>query len=116
VPDVHIVSMEDGVITAAKIGADAITNAKIADNAIAAENFAADAITAAKLAADVTTELQSGLATAAALTTLDGKADDIKAKTDSLTFTVANELDVNLQSLNGVAITGDGAGTPWNAA
>jgi hypothetical protein len=116
VPDVHVISMEDGVITAAKIGADAITNAKIADNAIAAENFAADAITAAKLAADVTTELQSGLATAAALTTLDGKADDIKAKTDSLTFTVAGEVDANMQSVNGEAVTGDGSvGDPWNA-
>jgi hypothetical protein len=50
-------SIADGAITAAKIAADAITSAKIA----------ADALTAAKFAADVTTELQSGLATTAAL-------------------------------------------------
>lgn len=37
--------------------------------------FAADAITAAKLHADVTTELQSGLATAAALDTVDNFLD-----------------------------------------
>lgn len=38
----------------------------------------------------------------------------IKAKTDSLTFTKANEIDANIQSINGVTIVGDGAGTPFN--
>jgi hypothetical protein len=37
---------------------------------------------------------------------------DIKTKTDQLTFTKANELDSNMQSVNGVTINGDGAGTP----
>jgi hypothetical protein len=73
-----------GAITAASIAADAITAAKIADGAIDAGAFAADAITAAKLAADVTTELQSGLATAAALATVDTVVDAIKAVTDLL--------------------------------
>ena len=36
----------------------------------------------------------------------------IKAKTDSLTFTKALELDSNIQSVNGVTVNGDGAGTP----
>jgi hypothetical protein len=36
----------------------------------------------------------------------------IKTKTDQLVFTKANELDVNLQSVNGVTVNGDGAGTP----
>jgi len=36
----------------------------------------------------------------------------IKAKTDSLTFTKAGEVDSNLQSVNGVTVNGDGAGTP----
>lgn len=36
----------------------------------------------------------------------------IKAKTDSLTFTKALELDANIQSVNGVTVNGDGAGTP----
>ena len=36
----------------------------------------------------------------------------IKAKTDSLTFTKALELDVNLKSVNSVTVNGDGAGTP----
>jgi hypothetical protein len=48
----------------------------------------------------------------AAVATTDGKVDAIKAKTDSLTFTKALELDVNMQSVNGVTLNGDGAGTP----
>ena len=47
------VVIADGYITAAKIGADAITSAKIADNAIAAEHIAAAAIDNATFAADV---------------------------------------------------------------
>lgn len=43
--------------------------------AITAGSLAADAITAAKVAADVTTELQSGLATAAALDAVDNFLD-----------------------------------------
>ena len=78
----------------------------------------ADAFTAAKFAADVTTELQSGLATAAALSTVAGYIDTevaaIKAKTDSLTFTVAGQVDANIQSVNDVTVNGNGsAGTPW---
>jgi len=48
-------------------------------------------------------------------TTLDGKidtidtvVDGIKAKTDSLTFTKALEVDANVQSINGTTIVGDG--------
>lgn len=37
----------------------------------------------------------------------------IKAKTDSLTFTVAGVLDANVQRINDVTITGDGSGTPF---
>lgn len=50
-------------------------------------------------------------------TTLDDFIDTevaaIKAKTDSLTFTVASVLDANIQRVNDVALVGDGAGTPW---
>lgn len=80
-----------GAINAAAIASDAITAAKIADGAIDAATFAAsaitstvlaaDAITAAKLHADVTTELQSGLATAAALATVDDFLDTEVAAT-----------------------------------
>ena len=55
------------------------------------------------------------------LATIDGKvdtvdtvADAVKAKTDSLTFTVANQVDANIQYVNDTAVTGDGgSGTEW---
>lgn len=44
---------------------------------------------------------------------LDTEVAAIKAKTDQLTFTVSNQLDVNVQSINDTALLGNGAGTPW---
>lgn len=90
----------------------------VAAGGISAASFAADAITAAKIAADVTTELQSGLATAASITALDGKIDTIddfldtevaaiKAKTDSLTFTVAGKVDANTTHISGSSAAAD---------
>lgn len=38
----------------------------------------------------------------------------ITSKTNSLTFTVANQLDANIQSINDVTIVGNGSGTPFN--
>ena len=40
--------------------------------------------------------------------------DAVKNKTDQLTFTKANEIDANVQSVNGVTIVGDGSATPFN--
>lgn len=40
----------------------------------------------------------------------------IKAVTDQMIFTKANELDVNTQSINGAAVVGDGNATPWDGA
>ncbi len=63
---------------------------------LTATGIAADAITAAKLAADVTTELQSGLATAAALATVDTVVDTILAATEDIdTRTTGMETTVN---------------------
>jgi hypothetical protein len=42
--------------------------------------------------------------------------DAVKTKTDQLTFTVSNQLDANLQSVNDVALVGDGGATPWGPA
>lgn len=58
----------------------------------------------------------TGGATASALATVDTNVDAIKAKTDDLTFTKANELDTNTQSINGAGVTGDGNATPWDGA
>jgi uncharacterized protein YunC (DUF1805 family) len=92
-------------------------------------------MTAAAAAADLTTELQSGLATSAEIATLQTSVntvddlldtevaaiktvvDAVKAKTDSLTFTVAGQVDANIQAVNDTAIQGTGAvGTDeWRA-
>ena len=44
----------------------------------------------------------------APIATVDTVVDAIKTKTDSLTFTVANQVDANAQSINDVTLTGDG--------
>lgn len=100
-------------------------NARVSANVTA---MAANTVNASALATDAVTEIQTGLATAAALSTVAGYVDTevaailaavdtevaaIKAKTDSLTFTKALELDVNIQSVNDVTVVGNGAGTPW---
>jgi hypothetical protein len=50
-------------------------------------------------------------------TTLDDFIDTeiaaIKAQTDKLTFTVTNQVDANIQSINDVTVLGDGGVTPW---
>lgn len=67
-----------------------------------------DWITSAGLSAGAVTEMQSGLATAAALTTVDDFLDTeiaaIKAKTDSLTFTVAGQVDATLPATQLAAV------------
>ncbi|HCZ47708.1 MAG TPA: hypothetical protein DCZ11_01735, partial [Gammaproteobacteria bacterium] len=65
-------------------GSGAITAGAIASNAITSAKIATDAIGAAQLAADAVAEIQSGLATAAALATVDGIVDDIVADTNEL--------------------------------
>lgn len=68
----------DGRIPAALVsGRMDVSVGAMASGVLTATAIAADAITAAKLAADVTTELQSGLATASALSTVSGKIDTI---------------------------------------
>lgn len=80
---------ESGAITAASIATDAITAAKIA----------ADAIGASELAADAVAEIQSGLATASALATVDGVVDAILLDTAEI-------------GAAGAGLTA----IPWNAA
>lgn len=70
IPEVKVASIAASAITATAIASDAITAAKIADGAIDAGAIATDAITAAKIAADAITEIQNGLATSSALSSL----------------------------------------------
>ena len=65
-------------------------------------------LTVANLDAAVSTRLATAGYTAPDNTSITS----IKAKTDSLTFTKAGEVDANIQSVNGVTVNGDGAGTP----
>lgn len=63
----------------------------------------------AKVTGDLST--QSSVDTLA--TYVDTEVGAIKTKTDSLTFTVAGQVDANIQSVNDVTVNGNGAGTPW---
>lgn len=50
----------------------------------------------------------------APIATVDTVVDAIKAKTDSLAFTVAGQVDSNVQYVNDIEVTGDGqTGTEW---
>lgn len=75
-----------------------------------------DATVSSRLAsASYTAPDNTGIGTAAtqaAAAATDAAA--IKAKTDSLTFTVPGKLDSNITAINGVTVTGSGtAGSPW---
>jgi len=64
------------------------------------------------IAGNITGNLSGSVGSVTGLTAADVAA--IKAKTDSLAFTVAGEVDANIQSVNDVTVTGDGqSGTEW---
>ena len=56
----------------------------------------------------------ASLATAATLAALNTVADAIKVVTDKFGFTVANQVNSNVQLINDETITGDGKTTPFN--
>lgn len=63
--------------------------------------------------ANLDTQL-AAVATASALSTVGSNVSSVKTKTDQLTFTKTNELDANIQSVNGVTVNGDGTtGNEW---
>lgn len=75
------------------------------------------------LASNVPTNFSAMLIGAAGSVTMNGggllaletTAQSVKTQTDKLTFTVANQLDVNIQYVNDVQVKGVGtAGDPWN--
>jgi len=101
-PDVTT-ELQAGLATAVAV-ADLPTNAELTTALAGAD----DAVLAA--VADVQSDVD-GISTLLAGT--DSDVEDIKAKTDSLTFTVANVLDANTKRINGTVVNGDGAGTPW---
>jgi hypothetical protein len=105
-------TLGDFVLRATAAGADPIdlreqVYASLPGASVTVSSIANNAITAASIAADAVTEIQTGLATAADLTA-------VKAKTDSLNFTVAGQVDANIQYVNDVQVKGTGAaGNEW---
>jgi hypothetical protein len=75
----------------------------MASGVLTATAIAADAITAAKLAADVTTELQAGLATSAALATVQSDTDDIQTRLPAAL--VSGRMDSDVQAMANAVIT-----------
>ena len=58
--------------------------------------------------------VDTGTTLPASIAVIDSNVDAVKAKTDDLTFTKANELDSNIQSVDGTTITGSGTELdPW---
>lgn len=120
-----VASIGNGAITA-----DAIATNAIDDDAIAADVTAViagavwNAATASYGGAGTygqavedaladTNEMQGDLVNGGRLDLL---IDGIKAKTDSLTFTVGNQVDANIQYINDTAVAGNGGVTPWGPA
>jgi hypothetical protein len=80
----------------------------MAANVLTATAINADAITAAKLHADVTTELQSGLATASAVSTLQTSVDDLPTNAELATSQAAAD-DATLAAIAALTIPTAGA-------
>jgi hypothetical protein len=116
----HTDTLGDFVVHVTASGADPTdvreeVFAALPGDSVTVSSIGNDVITAASIAADAVTEIQNGLATASSLTTVDGTVTAIKAKTDSLTFTVAGQVDANIQYVNDVQVKGTGTSVdPWN--
>lgn len=80
------------------------------------DNQIDDLPTNAELTTALGTADDATLAQIALVKTETDKIASIKTKTDSLTFTVANQVDANVQAVNDVALVGDGSATPWGPA
>jgi len=88
-------AIADNAIDAGAIATGAITSAKFAAGAIDAAAIATDAIDADAVAASAVSEIQSGLATAAALSTVAGYLDtEIAAILEDTGTTLNDKIDV----------------------
>jgi len=94
----------DGLVTAV---ADLPTNAELATALGTADDAVLTAI------GDLPTNAELATALAAADDAVLAVVNPIKTKTDQLVFTKANEIDANIQSINGTTVLGDGGATPW---
>lgn len=90
----------------------------LANSVITPTSIATDAFTAAKFASDVTTELQTGLATAANLTTVNSTVSGTKVTTDKLDTALAISGAVYQFTTNALANAPSGGGggvSDWTA-
>jgi predicted pyridoxine 5'-phosphate oxidase superfamily flavin-nucleotide-binding protein len=99
--------------TAGKILGDNI-NATISSRAT--QTSVDDLPTNAELATALGTADDAVLAQVALVKTETDKIASVKAKTDSLTFTTAGQVDANVQAVNDTELTGDGSAVPWGPA
>jgi hypothetical protein len=102
-----------GAGTAGKIIGDNI-NAAISSRAT--QTSVDDLPTNAELATALGTADDAVLAQVALVKTETDKIASVKAKTDSLTFTTAGQVDANVQAVNDTELTGDGSAVPWGPA
>lgn len=102
----------------AAVIADAVWSEAIADHS-GQSGSAAAAIQALEnlvnqILANTGTDLPSALVTLQAIAeAIKAAAEEIKAKTDQLTFTAAGSVDANIRRINSVEIKGDGSTMPW---
>ena len=109
-PDVNVKTFTGSAITSGAFASGAIHSTAMATGAIRADVFAADAIDAAALATDAVAEIQSGLATAADLATVDTVVDAILVDTAEIGAAGAGLTAIQLPS-NGLANV-----TAWTVA
>jgi hypothetical protein len=102
-----------GAGTAGKIIGDNI-NATVSSRAT--QTSVDDLPTNAELATALGTADDAVLAQVALVKTETDKIVSVKAKTDSLTFTTAGQVDANVQAVNDTELTGDGSAIPWGPA
>jgi hypothetical protein len=99
-------SASDSAEVNTKIGTPAAT---------VSDDLAAVKVDTAATLVDTGTTLPAQIAaTDAKIDIVDSNVDGVKAKTDQMAFTVANQVDSNLQSVNDTTVTGTGAdGDEW---
>lgn len=110
------VAIVDGNVDAIKVKTDNLPTDP-ADASVISDRF--DILDTSVADLPTNAELTSALATSddavlAAVAVVDGNVDAIKAKTDSLSFTVAGQIDANIKYVNNVGVDGAGTvGDPW---
>lgn len=91
--------------TSVAVSAGGITASSFASGAIDAAAIATDAIGSAELAASAITEIQSGLATASALATVQADTDDIQARLPAVL--IGGRIDANVGAISGDSTAAD---------